>query len=863
MNETMNETKATPMEKLATFIVDKRNLFFLLYIFALVFCIFSTNWVNVENDITKYLPDSTETRRGLTVMDEQFVTYGTAKVMISNISYEHALELQEEIEAVDGVTSAELDHTKDHYHDSSALFDVTFDGTATDDISLQAMNRMKELLADYDVYYDTEVGSDSAADLAAEMQVIVVIAAVIIVIVLTLTSRSYAEVPVLIMTFGMAAILNMGTNFLCGTISFISNSVTVVLQLALAIDYAIILCHRFSDEHQTLDTREACIAALSKAIPEISASSLTTISGLGALAFMHFKIGMDLSIVLIKAIMLSLLSVFTLMPGLLVLFSKLIDKTKHKNLIPKITAIGKFDVFTRFIVPPVFLVIVVVAFYFSNNCPYCYSYTDLTTAKQSESQIAYQKIKNTFGTSNMVAVIVPAGNYQKEEKLLKTLEQHEEVKSAMGLGNIEAMDGYVLTDALNPREFSELAGVEYEIANLLYSAYAVNENQYGKIVNGIENYQVPLFDMFMFLKDQMEEDNITLDGEVQDTLDDLFDQLGKAKLQLKTDDYSRMVVYLNLPEESQETFDFLKAMHQDVAKYYDLDNSYIVGNSTSDLDLSSSFGTDNIIISVLSALFVIIVLLFTFKSAGLPVLLIIVIQGSIWMNFSMPYLQKSPLYFLSYLIVNSIQMGANIDYAIVISSHYSDLKTRMKPKQAIVAALNEAFPTIFTSGTILAVAGALIQQLTTNPIIASIGNCLSRGTIISIVLVLAVLPQILVIGDIIIEKTSFQLKSKINLTPQNFSGLTRVNGLIRGQVNGTLEGNFSGFVRGDMSVTLITGGAESVSDEEDPGPDALEVSAIEEKNPPGLPQKDDRTNDHAKSEEQNKEEKGSAEDEEV
>ena len=125
----------------------------------------------------------------------------------------------------------------------------------------------------------------------------------------------------------------------------------------------------------------------------------------------------------------------------------------------------------------------------------------------------------------MVAVIVPAGNYQKEEKLLKTLEQHEEVKSAMGLGNIEAMDGYVLTDALNPREFSELAGVEYEIANLLYSAYAVNENQYGKIVNGIENYQVPLFDMFMFLKDQMEEDNITLDGEVQDTLDDLFDQL--------------------------------------------------------------------------------------------------------------------------------------------------------------------------------------------------------------------------------------------------------------------------------------------------------------------------------------------------
>lgn len=808
----MTENKTTPIEKLATFIVDKRNLFFLLYIFAIVFCCFANGWVKVENDITKYLPETTETRRGLTVMDEEFVTYGSARVMISNISYEHAEELQEEIEAIDGISEAALDRTEDHYHDSSALFDVTFEGTATDEISLQAMDKLKDLLKEYDVYFDSEVGSDSAAELQSEMQVIVVIAAIIIVVVLTLTSRSYAEVPVLIATFGVAAILNMGTNFLCGTISFVSNSVTVVLQLALAIDYAIILCHRFSDEHQTLPSREACIVALSKAIPEISASSLTTISGLAALGFMHFRIGMDLAVVLIKAIMLSLLSVFTLMPGLLMLFSKLIDKTKHKNLIPPITVIGKFDVMTRFIIPPIFVGIVVVTFFFANKCPYCYSFTDLVTTKQSESQIAHQKIKNTFGTNNMVAIILPSGSYQKEGKVLKALEEHPEVKSAMGLANIEALDGYVLTDALNPREFSELAGIEYEMANLLYTAYAVNDDQYGKILNGIENYQVPLFDMFMFLKEQMETDNITLDGDIQDTLDDLFDQLEKAQLQLQSDDYSRLVVYLNLPEESQETFDFLEVIHQDVAKYYDRSEIYVVGNSTSDYDLSSSFNTDNLIISILSALFVILVLLFTFKSAGLPVLLIVVIQGSIWINFSFPYLQNKPLYFLSYLIVNAIQMGANIDYAIVISSHYTDLKKEMKPKQAIITALNESFPTIFTSGSILAVAGALIAMLTSNPVIAAIGDCLSRGTLISIVLVLAVLPQILILGDSIIEHTSFEL-NKINLSPQNFTGLTRVQGRLRGQVNGTLDGNFSGFIRGDMNVVLVSGNAETVDEE--------------------------------------------------
>ena len=802
----MKESKASPMEKLATFIVDKRNLFFLLYIFALIFCFFSTNWVKVENDITTYLPEETETRQGLTIMNNEFVTYGTARVMVSNISYERGERLKEDLESIAGVSSVEFDNTADHYINSSALYDITFDGTVSDTVSIEAMHQVNGLLKDYDTYVSTEVGVDSAADLKAEMQVIIVIAAVIIVFVLTLTSRSYSEVPVLIATFGVAALLNMGTNFLCGTISFISNSVTVVLQLALAIDYAIILCHRFSDEHETLPAREACIAALAKAIPEISSSSLTTISGLGALVFMHFRIGMDLSTVLIKAILLSLLSVFTLMPGLLMLFSRLIDRTKHKKLLPSITAVGKFDVLTRFIIPPIFALILVIAAVWANKCPYCYSYTDLTTSKQSQSQIAYQKIKNTFGAGNMVAVIVPSGNYGAESSLLKALESYPEVKSATGLANVEAMDGYTLTDALNPREFSELAGIEYELSNLLYSAYAMNDDQYGQIINGLDNYQVPLFDMFLFLKDQMEKGNITLEGDIQDTLDDLFDQLEKAKLQLKTDNYTRLVVYLNLPEESQETFDFLKTIHKEAARHYGTDSVYVVGNSTSDYDLSSSFSQDNLLISILSALFVIIILLFTFKSAGLPVLLILVIQGSIWINFSFPYLMDEPLYFLSYLIVNSIQMGANIDYAIVISSHYKDLKSQMHPKKAIVAALNEAFPTIFTSGSILAGAGALIGQMTTNPIISAIGNCLSRGTVISIFLVLAVLPQILVLGDHIIERTSFEL-NHINLTAKSYSGLVRVQGRIKGQVNGTIEGSFNGILRGDMEAVVIAGSA--------------------------------------------------------
>ena len=798
--------KGSGMEKIATFIVDKRNLFFLLYAFALIFSIVATGWVKVENDITTYLPEDTETRQGLTVMNDNFVTYGTARVMVSNVTYETAENICSDLESIDGVTSVDFDDTTDHYKSASALFSVTFDGTTTDDISVHALHTIRDMLAGYDTYIDTEVGVDTSADLQSEMSVILVLAAIVIVLVLTLTSRSYAEVPVLIMTFGAAALLNMGTNFLCGTISFISNSVTVILQLALAIDYAIILCHRFSDEHETKDTREACIAALSKAIPEISSSSLTTISGLGALALMHFGIGRDMATVLIKAILFSLLSVFTLMPGLLMVFSKKIDATRHKNLIPKITFLGKFDVATRFIVPPIFAVVVVVTAVLANKCPYCYSYTDLVTAKQSESQIAHQKIKNTFGVNNMVAVIVPTGDYDSERQLLKDLDSCAEVKSTQGLANIDAMDGYKLADALTPRQMSELAGLDYEVAEALYAAYAVDQNEYGKLISGLGDYKVPLFDMFMFLQREMKDGNITLDGDIQETLDDLFEQLNKAQLQLQSDKYSRLVVYLNLPEESDETMDFLDTMHALIAKYYSSD-TYIVGNSTNVKDLSSSFGEDNMLISVLSALFVVIILLFTFKSAGLPVLLIVVIQGSIWINFSVPTIQHESLYFLGYLIVNSIQMGANIDYAIVISSHYSDLKKEMRPKEAIITALNEAFPTIFTSGTILAVAGALIGVMTTNPVIAAIGTCLGRGTVISIVLVMAVLPQILLIGDTIVERTSFDVKVPVDLSRVNrtASGNMRVSGRVRGYVNGVIDAEIKGTLNGTLNASVTSG----------------------------------------------------------
>ena len=804
------------MERLATFIVDKRNLFFLLYSFALIFCLFSMSWVEVENDVTSYLPEGTETRLGIEAMNANFEMFGTGRVMVSNITYETAEELCNEISTIDGIDMVTFANTEEHYKDASALFDVSFSAGSLDETSINAMEEIRETLAGYDFAIDSTVGYDENAMLAQEMLVILIVAVIIILVVLVLTSRAYAEVPVLLLTFGVAALLNMGTNFLFGKISFISDSIAVVLQLALAIDYAIILCHRFSDEHETKSPREACIIALSKSIPEISASSMTTICGLAALGFMEFGIGLDMAIVLIKSIFLSLLSVFTLMPGLLILFSPLIDKTKHKKLLPNITLIGKFAVKVRRILPPIFLLLLIGAFYLSSKCPYAYSYNDLETAKMSERQTAYFKIKDTFGTSNMVALLVPSGNYEAEKAILQRLNEYPEVKSTMGLSSIEIMDGYMLTDSVTPRQLSELLGLDYEVVEVLYGAYAMEHNQYGEILSGIEEYGIPLFDMFIYLKNELDERNITFEDGDMAMISELFTQLEKAKAQLQNENYSRMVVYLTLPEEGEETYAFLDEIRSIMGEYYESDY-YVVGNSTSSRDLASSFVKDNLIINILSALFVIIVLLFTFQSAGLPVLLIIVIQGSIWINFSFPVLMDQPLYFLGYLIVQAIQMGANIDYAIVISSHYQECKKTMPHKQAIVKALNSAFPTVFTSGTIMASAGLLIGNLSAQPVVSIMGMCIGRGTIISIILVLLVLPSILVLGDSIIERTSFKMPA-IDLNIKNTNGTMHVQGHLRGYISGVVDADFSGILHGQMNAsvstdTQITESSEQVTNE--------------------------------------------------
>ncbi len=765
------------MRRIAELIVKSKKLLLVLFAAAAIGCLFTISKVEVINELTEYLPEDTETRQGVDIMDKEFTTFGTAKVMVDNISYQEACRLADVLEEIKGVSEVSFykeeeedekeitdgEALKDSYNGLAALFSITFETEEEEDMAQYAVADVRAALKDYDASFYTTVDKDDSADLQEEMRAILVIAVAIIVFVLWFTSGTYMEIAIFMLVFAMAALLNMGTNFIFGDISFITNAVGTVLQLALAIDYAIIMFHRFMEEHGSVGTEEALIRALTKGIPEIASSSLTTVSGMVALMFMQFGIGMDMGRVLTKAIILSMLSVFCFMPGLIMMFEKQIARTMHQSFVPKIYIWGKFVVAIRKITLPVFAVLVVAAFVFSSRCNYIYDNNSVESAKMNEYLTSKRAISKNFELDNSMAIVIPKGDYESEAAILAEVEKLDHVEATLGLANItvDEDEEYVLTDALSPQQLANVADIDIDLARMLYKFYAWKEEKYGAFLNSIDEFEIPLIDMVDFIYGEEENETFDFSDDLSADIRDMHKSVSDARQQLEGETYSRLLFTMSGPVEGRETFDTIDKVREIARKYYH--EVYVVGDSTSDYDLSKSFLNDNMKISIMTALFVAVILLFTFNSYSIPVILVATIQSSIWINFSVPYLTNSSMFFLSYLIVSSIQMGATIDYAIVITSRYTELRKMIPDKKAaVIETLDQSFATIITSGSIMTLAGFVIGQMTSNPVIASLGTTLGIGTLTSIILVMLILPQLLYVFDGVIQKTYRKRRIQFN-----------------------------------------------------------------------------------------------------
>lgn len=759
------------MKKFAAFIVRFRKYIMMIFLGLAIYAAWGWSKSKIEYDITSYLPKTSDTAKALDIMDDQFYTYGSTYIMVKNVSYEEGDTINQEIAEIPGVKSTEYYNTEEYYKDSCAKIHVTFEGTKDSDETLQAYKKIEDLLKDYEYYPTTNYDDNYADSLQKSINMVLILAVVVIIIVLLLTSESFMEVPVFLLTFGMAALLNMGTNYWLGKISFVSNSVCIILQLALSIDYAIILANHYQEEKARYpEAKEAMSEALAKSITEISGSSLTTISGLIALCTMSFRLGADLGIVLSKSILFSMLSVFFFMPALLLAFDKPITKTMHKSLVPKISGVGKFCYKTRYVTPVIFLLFAGYTVYVNTKVDYCYDQVSIDNSHVSDSQKAQQEIDAVFGAENQFAIVMPGNDYDMQADILHMVEEEPNTSKVQGLANTEITNNditYTLTEKVNYKEFAKFMGVSNSLTDQLYRTYAYlsktdsRDSTEEVAVYELDkaNYKVSLLDIcnLAFDHDDAVRAALAYQPDVLDQYEDVKGQIQDAQKQLVGTEYSRIVFNIDSGRESKETFALIEELEDKIkSKYPDV---IFAGDSMADYDTYSSFSTDNLKVSLFTLAFIFVILIFTFNNWFLPIPLCLAIEGAIFINFAFPVWAGQNVFFIVYLIVSAIQMGATIDYAIVITNRYMDLRKQIPDRQkAITESINQAFPTIVTSGTILLVATLIIGILVSDPLISSLGYCLCRGVLISILSAMFVLPCLLVDCDKIFDHTQMQIK---------------------------------------------------------------------------------------------------------
>ena len=760
-------TRREPLTAIAETIVRGRFVIFALFILAGVFCALSLGRVRVNSDLTVFLSKETETRRGIGVMAEEFTTYGTARILIEDLPYDDAAATAARIGEIEHVYEVAFDESEAHYKDGNALLVVSFDEDAQGEGARAAMEEIRTLLdaLPEKSYIASEVGFDYQSLLASEMVVVLALAAAVIVAVLLFTSRSYFEIVIYFIVFAVAALLNMGTNYWFGEISSITNTVAVILQLALAIDYAIIFSHRYQDEAaKTDDDRAAIVPALAHSIVEIFSSSLTTVSGLVALILMRFRLGYDLGIVLAKGVICSMLTVFLLMPGLILLFPRLLKKTRHRSFVPSVARWGRL--LTKKV--PVFLILFAVimpfAIVFSQRTEYAFSKWGITEIIPNEERRTKARIDETFHSDTMIALLVPAGDYGKEKTVLARAARIEGITQATGLANIEVAEGKTLVDPYTAEEFAGLVGIEKAQAVKLYRAYGLTHAK-ADVYRSPSTTPVPLVDMLLYLFRVVDTGSVSLSGEQAAQLAAYRVPIERATNQLLGKTWDRLILSSSYPIEGDASEELLETVRAAAEEEYGEGTALLVGDMTSARDLRASYKSDSVLISVLSVAFVFAILLVTFRSPITAAALVFVIQGSIRINFALPYLMGERSAFVTNMIVSAIQMGATIDYAIVMMSRYRVRRAADPPREAMVKATNDAFPTVVTSGAIMAAAGLLIAYRVSDVYVGHIGLLVGRGALISMILVLTVLPQLIPPLDRAITATTLRLPKKKPKTP--------------------------------------------------------------------------------------------------
>lgn len=760
------------LKKIPEGIVKLKWVFLVLFVALSIFGAVMIPRTKINYDLTGYLPAHCDSSTALELLKKEFDDKGMAYVMVKDVTPEKAGEIKTRLEKVEGVATVTYVESM-NYKNNSALYTVTlkdYDSTAG---AFDAVKGVIDALSNEKAYLSGQSAFSYYTKLETEQSIMKLGIAIVVIILLVMlfTSKTYFELIVLILVFGAAMAINMGTNFLfVNGISYIANLVALVLQLALSLDYSIILLHRYMEERDNgEDAKTATVTALTKGLPEILSSSLTTVAGLAALMLMTLSIGAEIGLSLAKGIVVSMATVIFFMPALLVIFDKPIQKTRHKSFVPNVTKPARAIVKARKVIVPAFLLIAILAGVAQGFNKYSFNYN-------SGSLIVAPKkvIEETgFGTLNSLVVVVPKGDAEKERQLVKYVESFDLIDKSQTtvLATINvysfidpnATEKLYLTDEVSKKDIGNLI-------DKIPSDAGVNPLIIKPIIEGwfddyVKKYlpegtkpskaKVRLIDLLDFAVREKFDAISRFIGDDPEKLAYLeqIKQISFAKANLESENYSRITFNINGGVEDDDVFELVKTLKSGVSDFYE--ERYITGESVVCYEMSEYFMKDNLMVCLFTDLFILVILLITFRNISLPIILILAIQGGIFINFAIPFLSKTSISFIGYLIISAIQMGATIDYAIVLTNRYRGIRKDFTDRyDAMAAATNAVFPTILTSGVILTATGFVMSMLSSG-VVAQLGLLLGVGTLTSIIIVLFVLPSLLLVTEKVVDKTDF------------------------------------------------------------------------------------------------------------
>ena len=759
------------LKKIPEGIVKLKWVFLVLFVALSIFGAVMIPHTKINYDLTGYLPANCDSSTALELLKKEFDDKGMAYVMVKDVTPEKAGEIKTRLEKVEGVATVTYVESM-NYKNNSALYTVTlkdYDSTAG---AFDAVKGVIDALSDEKAYLSGQSAFSYYTKLETEQSIMKLGIAIVVIILLVMlfTSKTYFELIVLILVFGAAMAINMGTNFLfVNGISYIANLVALVLQLALSLDYSIILLHRYMEERDNgEDAKTATVTALTKGLPEILSSSLTTVAGLAALMLMTLSIGAEIGLSLAKGIVVSMATVIFFMPALLVIFDKPIQKTRHKSFVPNVTKPARAIVKARKVIVPAFLLIAILAGVAQGFNKYSFNYN-------SGSLIVAPKkvIEETgFGTLNSLVVVVPKGDAEKERQLVKYVESFDLIDksqtTALATINVYSFidpnttEKLYLTDEVSKKDIGNLidkipsdAGVNPLIIKPIIESW-FDDYVKNYLPEGTKpsKAKVRLIDLLDFaVREKF--DAISRIGDDPEKLAYLeqIKQISFAKANLESENYSRITFNINGGVEDDDVFELVKTLKSGVSDFYE--ERYITGESVVCYEMSEYFMKDNLMVCLFTDLFILVILLITFRNISLPIILILAIQGGIFINFAIPFLSKTSISFIGYLIISAIQMGATIDYAIVLTNRYRGIRKDFTDRyDAMAAATNAVFPTILTSGVILTATGFVMSMLSSG-VVAQLGLLLGVGTLTSIIIVLFVLPSLLLVTEKVVDKTDF------------------------------------------------------------------------------------------------------------